>query len=235
MMRIKSVVITGSWLAVFLWLPEICSVAAPVAVKTIPQSEWNPGGVVSVPEKLFPHGEGITSLVLHHTQTPNEAPVMEKARLRSIRRYHMVEREWGEVAYHYFVGSSGQIYEGRDWRFAGDSGTQYELNGRLLICLLGDFSKAMPTEEAIDSLLRLVAAKLHEHSLAPSDVVTHQMVASTDCPGAAMQMWFEEEGKLAIARVFGGEEVKHDDDEKVVIPKVTPSEVEENCVPVAVP
>lgn len=205
MMRIKSVVVC---LGAFLLLPVIGGIAGPAAVKAILQSEWNSGGVEPVSEKLFPHGEGITSLVLHHTQTPNEAPAMEKARLRSIRRYHMVEREWGDVAYHYFVGSSGQVYEGRDWRYAGDSGTQYDLNGRLLICLLGDFTEAMPTEEALDSLLRLVAEKLHEHRLTPSDVVTHQMVAATDCPGAAMQKWFEEEGGRAIARTFQGKEVQ---------------------------
>lgn len=204
----KRVVVSGVCLAAFLLLPEIRSLAAPAGVKTIPQSEWNSGGAEPVPEKLFPHGDGITSLVIHHTQTPNEAPAMEKARLRSIRRYHMVEKEWGEVAYHYFVGSSGQIYEGRDWRFAGDSGTTYDLNGRLLICLLGDFTDAMPTEKALDAMLRLVAAKLHEHKLTPSDVVTHQMVAATDCPGSAMQKWFEGEGKPAIARQFEGKEVQ---------------------------
>lgn len=207
-MKIKSALLSGVFLvSVFILSAEVLSLAAPAVVKTIPQSEWNSGGVEPVAGKLFPHGNGITSLVLHHTQTPNEAPAMEKARLRSIRRYHMVEKEWGEVAYHYFIGSSGQVYEGRDWRFAGDSGTTYDLNGRLLICLLGDFSEAMPTEKALESMLDLVAAKLHEHKLTPSDVVTHQMVASTDCPGAAMQKWFEEEGKPAIARKFGGKEI----------------------------
>lgn len=206
-MKIRSALLSGVFLVSFLLLsPEVRSLAAPAVVKTIPQSEWNSGGVGPVAGKLFPHVDGITSLVIHHTQTPNEAPAMEKARLRSIRRYHMVEKEWGEVAYHYFVGSSGQIYEGRDWRFAGDSGTTYDLNGRLLICLLGDFTEAMPTEKALDAMLRLVAAKLHEHKLSASDVVTHQMVAATDCPGAAMQKWFEGEGKSAIARQFEGPE-----------------------------
>ncbi len=76
----KRVVVSGVCLAAFLLLPEIRSIAAPAVVKTIPQSEWNSGGVEPVAGKLFPHGNGITSLVLHHTQTPNEAPAMEKAR-----------------------------------------------------------------------------------------------------------------------------------------------------------
>lgn len=202
-------------------------------VTTIPQSQWNRGGVAPIAEKLHEHPAGLRSLVLHHTQTPNEAPAMEQARLRSIRRYHMVDRGWGDVAYHYFIGASGEIYEGRDSRYAGDSGTQYDLDGRLLVCLLGDFSKAMPTEKALASLLRLVAAKLHEHGLAPDTVVTHRMVAATDCPGDAVQKWFEEEGKLAIARAFEGAGVEVMPQKKVAVPGIEPAGNEDSCVPAA--
>jgi hypothetical protein len=142
-------------------------------------------------------------VVIHHTQSPNEAAALEQARLRNIRRFHMVDRGWGDVAYHYFVGASGQVYEGRDWHFKGDSGTEYDLNGRLLICLLGDFSERLPSAKAVETLIQLVSEKLREHRLTPDVVVTHQMVADTDCPGAAMQQWFDEGGKAAITRSFG--------------------------------
>ncbi len=91
------------------------------------------------------------SLVLHHTQTPNEAAALERARLRGIRRYHQVDREWGEVAYHYFIGAAGTVYAGRDPRYAGDSGTQYDLEGRLLVCVLGDFTQRRPSDAALDT------------------------------------------------------------------------------------
>ena len=206
--------------------------AAAGEVETIPQREWNRGGVAPVVEKLPEHTGGIRSLVLHHTGTPNEAPAMEQARLRSVRRFHMVEKGWGEVAYHYFIGASGKIYEGRDSQYAGDSGTRYDLDGRLLVCLLGDFTKAKPKAEVIASLVRLVAAKLHEHGLTPADVVSHRMVAATDCPGEAMQKWFEEEGAIAIARAYEGGKVEVAPQEKVDVPRVEPTSGEDSCVPV---
>lgn len=157
---------------------------------------------------------------------------MEQARLRSVRRFHMVEKDWGEVAYHYFIGASGKIYEGRDPRYAGDSGTRYDLDGRLLVCLLGDFTKAKPGDEAIAALVRFAAAKLHEHGLTPGDVVTHRMVAATDCPGDAMQKWFEDEGAIAIARTYEGEKVEVSPQGKVDVPGGEPATGEDSCVPV---
>lgn len=222
----------GGWIAAGLAGGFLSFSLAAEEVRTIPQREWNRGGVAPVVEKLSEHTGGIRSLVLHHTQTPNEAPAMEQARLRSVRRFHMVEKGWGEVAYHYFIGASGKIYEGRDSRYAGDSGTRYDLDGRLLVCLLGDFSKAKPKDEAIASLVRFVAAKLHEHGLTPGDVVTHRMVAATDCPGDAMQKWFEDEGAIAIARAYEGEKIEVVPQEKVDVPRVEPATGEDSCVPV---
>ena len=158
---------------------------------------------------MKPHIGGITSIVVHHTESQNEAVAMEQARLRSVRRFHMVDRGCGDVAYHYFVGSSGLVYEGRDFRFAGDSGTSYDIDGRLLICVLGNFTEELPSADALETLVRLVTGKLREHHLTPRAVVTHRMVAATDCPGDALQRWFEGEGAKAIARSFGiAEEVK---------------------------
>jgi hypothetical protein len=171
--------------------------------KIISQNEWNPGVTPADIGKMVRHSGGITSIVIHHTQTPNEPAAMERARLRNIREYHKGDRGWGEVAYHYFVGATGTIYEGRSWQFQGSSGTKYDLDGRLLICLLGDFSERLPSAETLDTLVTLVAEKLHEHKLTPDKVLTHQMAAATDCPGAAMQKWFEDTGVTAIKNAYG--------------------------------
>jgi len=194
----------GWWNGWILGLILFCGEARsePPAKKVIPQSEWIPGGTAADVGKMVRHSGGITSVVIHHTQTPNEPAAMERARLRNIRDYHMGDRAWGEVAYHYFVGAAGEIYEGRGWQFEGDSGTQYDLDGRLLICLLGDFSENLPSAETLESLVTLVAEKIHEHKLTPDKVLTHRMAAATDCPGAAMQKWFEDKGRIAIAHAF---------------------------------
>lgn len=167
------------------------------------RTEWGPDSGPSREDLMKPHTRGITSIVIHHTESPNQPPAMERSRLLGIRRYHMEERGWGDLAYHYLIGPSGRIYQGREWRFQGDSGTRYDLDGRLLVCLIGSFTETMPQEAAMKSLLSLVAGKLHEHKLKPEAVTTHRLVAATDCPGERMQEWFEKEGRDAILRAYG--------------------------------
>lgn len=173
---------------------------------TVPQSIWASDGTRPVVERMKPHTKGITSVVLHHTESPNQPPAMEKARLVGVQRFHIEEKGWGDIAYHYLIGPSGEIYEGRDVRFQGDSGTSYDLDGRLLVCMVGSFTEQLPEAVAMQSMVALVAAHLHKHGLTPGDVVTHRMVAATDCPGDALQAWFESDGRQAITKAYAGDE-----------------------------
>lgn len=172
------------------------------AMPVVSRATWDPDGGESDVAKMKKHGKPIFSIVLHHTQTPNEPAAMERARLRGIRRFHREDKGWGEIAYHYFVGAEGTLYAGRDPGHAGDSGTRYDLEGRLLVCVLGDFMERLPSETTRAVLVDFVVERLREHGLKPDAVTTHQMVAATDCPGTALQEWFESEGKAAIERAY---------------------------------
>lgn len=183
----------------------LLSVPTGGAEKPVLQSEWSKNGTAPIPSRMVKHSAGITSVVLHHTESPNQPPAFERSRLVGIQRYHIEDRGWGDIAYHYLIGPSGTIYEGRDVAWQGDSGTTYDLDGRLLVCLVGNFMEQMPERAAIQALVETVAAQLREHGLEPTDVVTHRMVAATDCPGDTLQAWFEKGGRDAIARAFRGE------------------------------
>ncbi len=112
--------------------------------------------------------------------------------MRSIRAYHISTKGWGDVAYHYFVGSDGQIYAGRDEAFQGDSGTKYDLDGRLLICFIGDFRAKLPTEAAIDALVRLIRHKKQQYRVPAHQVFTHRELGKTDCPGDKLHVWVDQ-------------------------------------------
>lgn len=101
--------------------PEIApppSVDAPVIV---PRSVW--GAQPEIAERMEPTGT-VRFVTIHHTETP--ASIEETTHLRSIQRGHQeVDHAWGDIAYHYLIGPSGAIYEGRAERFAPSSGTVY--------------------------------------------------------------------------------------------------------------
>lgn len=156
-------------------------------------TEWKK--TAPVKSRMKKHTKDIYSIVIHHTETPNEAARLAKNRLQNIQSYHIREKKWGDIAYHYLIDPSGKIYEGRDSAFQGDSGTDYDLNGRLLICVLGSFTEQLPTAPALDSLVQFVKAKAKNlHLDVKQHVTTHRDVASTDCPGKTFHKWLTEGG-----------------------------------------
>jgi hypothetical protein len=64
------------------------------------------------------------------------------------------------VAYEFFVGKDGQIYEGRTGSLGGPvmaDATGGSQGFAQLVCLLGDFTSVMPSAAALDSLVKVLA------------------------------------------------------------------------------
>ncbi len=117
------------------------------------RAEW--GARPFVAEKMKPHR--ITrGICIHHSEGRAPKPGEENQIVRNIQQYHMNERKWGDVAYHYFICPSGLILEGRPLDYAGDTGTVYDTTGLEQICMLGSYMKELPTPEALKALDALV-------------------------------------------------------------------------------
>ena len=163
------------WQILFLTTSFAVFGRAQEPVKIIPQADWSRDGTRPVPEKMERHTDGITSVVIHHTQSPNEVAAFQRAGLVNVQRYHIVERNRGDIAYHYLIGSNGLVFEGRNADFQGDSGTSYDLNGRLLICLLGGFTSQRPEKSALAfalSVLLFIGMAWHYHGEPPATIVS---------------------------------------------------------------
>jgi len=173
--------------------PEAPPSRAVDALAIVPRAEW--GSKETIPERMRKHGVPFAHVTLHHTASHTTAGMDEPAILRSIQRYHQSgDRGWGDLAYHYLIGPSGMIYEGRDLRYAADTTTNYDPAGHVTVCLLGSFEEQQPTESALDSTVLLVAALLHDYRLTPEALTTHRRVAATLCPGANFDAWLVECG-----------------------------------------
>jgi N-acetyl-anhydromuramyl-L-alanine amidase AmpD len=101
--------------------------------------------------------------------------------VEAIQTLHRSERGWADVAYHFLIGRTGAIYEGRDWSVRGTHVDSYNM-GSLGVCLLGNFMEQQPTDTQIASthrLLRWVAYRLQL-----SHIASHRTFnALTQCPG----------------------------------------------------
>lgn len=101
--------------------------------------------------------------------------------MRAIQEQHMDLRGWADIAYHFAVGQSGQVFEGRSLAVRGTHVEGFN-TGSAGVVFLGDFTVDYPTpvqfeagRRLIDWLaLRLELTHLAGHSDFNSD---------TDCPG----------------------------------------------------
>ena len=91
----------------------------------ISRTEWGAQEPDVAKLELRRMGE-IRFITIHHTESPSPDPIDETVRLRAIQRGHMiVDHQWGDIAYHFLIGPSGKIYEGRSVAYAASSGTVY--------------------------------------------------------------------------------------------------------------
>ena len=63
------------------------------------------------------------------------------------------------------------------------------VDGHLCIAFVGNYTRELPPQAALDSFVALLADLLHQHHLTVRDVLTHRELASTDCPGEPLYLW----------------------------------------------
>jgi N-acetyl-anhydromuramyl-L-alanine amidase AmpD len=147
-------------------------------VKIIPREEWNaldPKPYQShIPEKITIHHEG--------TFFPDDKDAA--AHIRNVQRWGMGnDRNWSDIPYHFLIDRNGNIFEGRNVFTAGETATEYDPSGHLLITCIGNYNKQEITEKQLESLLDLIAFSCIKYQVSPSTIEGHKDFARTACPG----------------------------------------------------
>lgn len=124
-------------------------------------------------------------LTLHHTAVSQTSVNQGPSRARQHQGYHQ-SLGWPDLAYHFLVDRSGLAYEGRDVRFRGDTGTEYDPTGHFLVCLEGDFDVQEPTAPQVETMVALFAWASQEYGIEASTLAGHGSYAVTSCPGSAV-------------------------------------------------
>lgn len=121
-------------------------------------------------------------LVIHHSVTKHEATPDDIALLHKARG-------WGGIGYHFVIDKAGIVY------YVGDISTgranvanrNHEVIG---ICMIGDFTKHLPSDDQIRSAHDLVKYFLTETPSLPTlsdwkQLVGHKDLDATACPGSS--------------------------------------------------
>jgi len=157
---------------------------------------------------------------IHYTGSrPRHSTYSEKELLRFVQEGHQNTHNFGDIAYHYLVGFSGNTYKGREDTIAPATHTHYYNEGDLtnarhnkfgqlikasvppkslpghteghitVTFIVGVGSPQILPDETMEKGAKLIAALLNKHNLDPSDVRAHREIALTKCPGDETYRW----------------------------------------------
>jgi hypothetical protein len=166
---------------------EVATIASLLAV--VSGSETAGGAELRL---RIPHR--ITHVTLHHTGSPEplmpgEDPV---ARLRGLQAWGARDRNWWDVPYHYLIDLEGHVYEGRDWRYMGETNTTYDPAGHFLVSIIGNYELQEPTPAQLGAIADLMAWALVRFDLPIERVGGHYGYAETSCPGRFLRRYLED-------------------------------------------
>lgn len=136
----------------------------------------------------------ITHVTLHHTGDarilePHDDPAQ---RLRNLQAWGARDRNWWDVPYHFLLDLEGDIHEGRDYHFMGETNTAYNPEGHFLISIIGNYGRQEPTPAQIAAIADLMAWAVAEFDLPLDRIGGHYDYAETTCPGTHLRKYLED-------------------------------------------
>ena len=133
--------------------------------------------------------KGINRITLHHEgwEVVNFTDTgTTMSRLQHIQRFHMKERGWGDVGYHYIIDRAGRVWEARPIIYQGAHVADMNEHN-VGIMLLGNFEKQTPSNIQMASAQMMTASIMGKYNVPVHRVYTHQELKPTQCPGRYLQ------------------------------------------------
>jgi hypothetical protein len=155
------------------------------------RSEWKAKAPVG---EMKRHTPG--RLTIHHTASRQMKNVPIEEKMRSLQSFSQrsgrlangrMKPTWPDVPYHFYIAADGLIAEGREIQFVGDTNTDYDPTGHLLIVLEGNFEEEEPTSPQLASLCSLLSMLSEKWHIQASEIKGHKDYAATACPGTNLE------------------------------------------------
>ena len=153
----------------------------------VPRSGWN-----ALEPKPFKSHTPVR-ITVHHEGTKLEATDDAAKKIRNIQAWGMgKDRNWADIPYHFLIGPDGTIYEGRDVNTVGETNTEYDPTGHLLITCLGNLEVQEVPAKQLESLINLIAYTSKKYKIEIETLSTHRDNSKqTTCPGKNLYAFFQ--------------------------------------------
>lgn len=167
------------------------SVASISPPEMLLRKDWKAKDAI---KQMKPHK--IRFITIHHTAVLQKPELSLEKKMQNLQSFSQNANKlasgkekpaWADVPYHYYIAANGQIAEGREIDYAGDSNTDYNTTGLSLIVLEGNFQTEKVSAAQEKSLEAMVFWLADRYKVLPSDVKGYNDYASTGCPGVNLK------------------------------------------------
>jgi len=137
----------------------------------------------------------ITHVTLHHTGSaqPLRAQDDPAQVLRNLQSWGARDRNWWDVPYHFLIDLDGRLYEGRDWRYIGETNTSYNPEGHFLVSVIGNYELQEATPAQLEAIADLMAWAFDRFNLPIDRLGGHyHYFDGTSCPGQHLRKYLED-------------------------------------------
>jgi hypothetical protein len=124
----------------------------------------------------------IRRITVHHSGIKLTDNRKAPGRIRAFQADHQA-RGWVDIAYHIIIDRHGNVYRGRSTRGEGDTATDYDPTGHLLVLCDGNFDVQGPTRAQVRALVDVLAWACRRYGVKPRRIKAHRDVAHSACPG----------------------------------------------------
>ncbi|XP_004717758.1 peptidoglycan recognition protein 3 [Echinops telfairi] len=159
--------------------PEVPRKACP---NFIPRSVWG-ARETHCPKMTLPAKYVI---IIHTAGTSCNVSADCQIRVRDIQSFHIDQRHFCDIGYHFLVGHDGGVYEGVGWHTLGSHTYGYN-DIALGVAFMGNFVEKPPNNAALDAAQDLIQCAVQKGYLVPNYLlVGHSDVVNILSPGKAL-------------------------------------------------
>ena len=132
-------------------------------------------------------------ITIHHEGTIFEKSGDAPKHIKNVQTWGMgKDRNWTDIPYHFLIDPNGNVYEGRNVFTVGETATEYDPTGHLLITCMGNFEEQEIGEEQLEALINLTAYCCKKYQISPETIASHKDYSKqTVCPGKNLYKFIE--------------------------------------------
>ena len=153
----------------------------------VPRSGWN-----AAEPKAYATQQPVR-ITIHHEGTDLKISDDAVKKINAIQRWGMgPDKNWADIPYHYLIAPNGAVYEGRNVFTVGETATEYDPTGHLLICCLGNLEKDSVPALQLSALVKTIAYVSLHYKIPLDSLATHKDYSKqTTCPGKYLSAYFQ--------------------------------------------